>query len=64
MKMYSRCERLCVLVKEEKKSRRQKTTGERDEKEEGKRTAGRARGDIGDGGALRWRSRQQTRLPI
>ncbi|TWW63175.1 Sodium/potassium/calcium exchanger 2 [Takifugu flavidus] len=33
--MYSRCERLCVLVKEEKKRRRQKTKGERDEKEEG-----------------------------
>lgn len=32
MKMYSRCERLCVLVKGEKKRRREKTTGAKDEK--------------------------------
>lgn len=30
MKMYSRCERLCVLVKEEKTRRRERTQGEKD----------------------------------
>lgn len=40
VKMYSRCERLCVLVKGEKKRRREKTAGARDEKGGGETDSG------------------------
>ena len=54
MKMYSRCEHHCVLVKDEKTSREKTQGGNDGERETRGGAAVRSSADIGGGGTLRW----------